>query len=200
MQKKYKIPLFVGLFFLITSFFGQVVCGYAGGYLAYITAEFLPYSPSEIASELILILSLSGCGIFPIETAIKENHFRFENFRRDVSDDLEFVYLMCSHHKPISWEHPKQYESGEHNLWVMVETYRRVIPTSYRVAVVNFDVNLQADKSYMLNRKIVDRKASLWIQEVETGLIVSEVLSTDLERPLSYNFLEKRKQCKTGSV
>jgi hypothetical protein len=150
--------------------------------------------------SLLLILSLSGCGILPIETAIKENHFRFENFKRDVSDDLEFVYLMCSHKKPISWEQAKQYESGEHNLWVMVETYRRDIPTSYRVAVVNFDVNLPPNKSYMLNRKIVKRKAFLWIQEVDTGLIVSEISEADLKRPLSYDFLEKRKQCKTGTV
>ncbi|MEP1448724.1 MAG: hypothetical protein ABJK37_21640 [Paraglaciecola sp.] len=111
--------------------------------------------------SLILILSLTGCSLFPFETAIKENHFRFENFKRDVGDDLEFVYLMCSHKKPIGWEQPKQYESGEHNLWVMVETYQRDIPISYKVAVVNFDVNLQADKSYMLNRKIVKRKAFL---------------------------------------
>jgi hypothetical protein len=145
-------------------------------------------------------LSLSACGIFPIQTAIKEDHFRFENFRRVVSDDLEFVYLMCSHKKPIRWEQPKQYESGEHNLWVMVETFRRDIPTTHKVAVVNFDVDLQADTNYMLNRKIDNRKALLWIQEVDSGLIVSEVLSADLKRPLSYDFLEKRKQCKSGSV
>jgi hypothetical protein len=150
--------------------------------------------------SLLLAFCLTGCGIIPIETAIKDNHFRFENFKRDVSDDLEYVYLMCSHKKPVSWEQAKQYESGEHSLWVMVETYRRDIPISLRVSVVNFDVNLQADKSYMLNRKIVDRKASLWIQEVETGLIVSDVLLADLEKPLSYDFLEKREQCKTGTV
>jgi hypothetical protein len=150
--------------------------------------------------SLILILSLSGCGIFPIETAIKENHFRFENFKRDVSDDLEYVYLMCSHEKPIGWEQAKQYESGQHDLWVMIETLQRDIPISHRVAVVKFNVNLQADNSYMLNRKIVKRKALLWIQEVDTGLIVSEILMADLKQPLSYNFLEKRKQCKTGSV
>jgi hypothetical protein len=154
----------------------------------------------KIHLSLILILGLSGCGIFPVDTAIQENHFRFENFKRDVTDDAEFVYLMCSHKKPIGWEQAKQYESGEHNLWVMVETFERDIPASYKVAVVNFNVNLQAGANYMLNRKIDKRKALLWIQDVETGLIVSDVLTAELKRPLSYHFLEKRKQCETGTV
>ncbi|MBU3005122.1 hypothetical protein [Paraglaciecola arctica] len=154
----------------------------------------------NLSLVFLLVLSLSGCGILPFETAIKENHFRFENFKRDMDDDLEYVYLMCSHKKPIHWQQPKQYESGKHNLWVMVETFQRDIPISYKTAVVNFDVDLQADKSYMLNRKIVKRKALLWIQEVDTGLIVSDVLSAELKHPISYDFLEKRKQCKTGTV
>jgi hypothetical protein len=148
----------------------------------------------------LFILALSGCGIFPIQAVIKENHFRLENFKRDVTDDVEYVYLMCANKKPTTWFEPRQHISGEHDLWVKVKTLNRTIPHSTRVAIVNFKVDLDADKSYMLNRKIVDGKVSLWIQEVDTGLGVSDVLIANLKRPLLTDYHHSVKQCSSGSV
>ena len=56
--KDYNIPIIVCLIFLITSPIGQMIFGYAGGFLAYLTSEMLPYSAHEVSVGLMLILSL----------------------------------------------------------------------------------------------------------------------------------------------
>ncbi len=154
--------------------------------------------------KLLLISALSvvsiGCSTLPLKAEIKENHFRFENFKRDKSSKLEYVHLMCFHKKPTTWAEPKQYLSGEHNLWVKASVSKRGIPSSTKEAFVNFKVKLESDKSYMLNRKIVDDKISLWIQEVDTGLGVSDVITADLENPLIIDDFLRKRQCKSGSV
>ncbi len=151
---------------------------------------------------LISALSLSalGCTVLPIKVEVKEQHFRFENFKRDKTSTLEYVHLMCYRKKPTSWTQPKQYLGGEHDLWVKASISKRHIPNSKKEAFVNFKVNLEPGKSYMLNRKVDDDKISLWIQEVDTGLGVSEVLSTELKQPLLVEYNLRKKQCESGSV
>jgi hypothetical protein len=56
--KEFKIPLIMCLIFLITSPIGQMIFGYAGGYLSYLVSEILPYSANEVSTELMLVLSL----------------------------------------------------------------------------------------------------------------------------------------------
>ena len=56
--KEYKIPIIVCSIFLITSPIGQMIFGYAGRFLAYLTSDILPYSAHEVSAELMLILSL----------------------------------------------------------------------------------------------------------------------------------------------
>ena len=148
----------------------------------------------------LLSLTLLGCSVLPIKAEIKADHFRFENFKRDKETQLEYIHLMCFHKKPTTWDEPKQYLEGEHNLWVRASIARRDIPYSQREAFVNFKVKLAADKSYMLNRKIVDDNISLWIQEVDTGISVSKVLTTDFSRPLVAQEHLSRRKCLTGSV
>lgn len=147
-----------------------------------------------------LSLFLMGCSTFPLEPTIKENHFRFENFKRDKGADLEYVYLMCYHKKPVSWASPKQYPSGEHNLWVKARISKRDASISQKETVVNFKVTLEPNKSYMLNRKIVDDKISLWIQEVETGIGVSNVITSTLETPPLIDYNLRKKQCESSSI
>lgn len=151
---------------------------------------------------LIIVLSISSMGlsIFPIKAVIKEGHFRFENFKRDQSEKLEYIHLMCFHQKPTTWTEPKQYLSGKHDLWVKASISNRDIPNSTKEAFVNFQVELESNKSYMLNRKVADDKISIWIQEVDTGLGVSDVVTTDLKRPKLIDDFLRKKQCKSGSV
>jgi len=151
---------------------------------------------------LILALSVAslGCSVFPIKAVVKDNHFRLENFKRDKGPKREFIYLMCFHKKPIRWAEPKQYLSGEHDLWVKARISKRGVPLSRKEAFVNFKVNLESGKSYMLNREIEGKRIKLWIQEVETGLGVSETLYADLKRPKITEYNLRKKQCESGSI
>ena len=152
----------------------------------------------------ILLIAVSvtsvSCSVFPIKAVVKENHFRLENFKRDKGPTQEYIHLMCFHKKPIKWREPYQYLSGEHDLWVKASISRRGIPSSRREAFVNFKVNLESGKSYMLNRQIEGDKIKIWIQDVDTGLGVSETLYADLNRPKIIEFNLRKKQCESGSI
>jgi hypothetical protein len=153
---------------------------------------------------LVLIVCSSvmfaGCNVFPLKAEVQEGKFRFENFKRDKGSDLEYVNLMCFHNKPTSWSEPKQYEAGEHNLWVRASLSRDGVENSTREAIVNFKVDLDADKSYMLNRKREGEKIQLWIQEVNSTNILSNVIEAELKRPLIIEYGLRKEQCEAGSV
>lgn len=148
------------------------------------------------ASSMFLL----ACTAVPFKASVKEDHFRFENFKRTKGTNIEYVNLMCFHKKPTTWSEPKQYLGGEHNLWVQASFSKRNIPNSTKVAFVNFKVDLEPNKSYMLNRKTEDDKVSIWIQEVDTGISVSDVVTTDLRNPYVIDEPKRRKQCKTSTV
>lgn len=147
-----------------------------------------------------IIFLLSACSALPIKTAVKEDKFRFENFKRDDGPQIQQVYLMCWNKRPTSWAEPKQYDAGKHNLWVKATTSRRDLPNSTREAYANFQLEFEAGKSYMLNRKIEDDRISIWIQEVETGIAVSDVISATLDRPLLVENNLRNTQCESGSI
>ena len=151
---------------------------------------------------LVVSLVSASCGVLPIKAEIKENHFRIENFKRDQDDDLEYVHLMCRNKKPANWFGAEQHTQGPHDFWVTARFSRRGIPHSERVAFVNFKVNLAANKSYMLNRSIADDMVSVWLQDVDTGEQVSEVITTQLERPKDFKNAHnlRIKQCKSSSI
>ncbi|WP_231612837.1 hypothetical protein [Pseudoalteromonas sp. NZS11_1] len=107
---------------------------------------------------------------------------------------------MCFNKKPTQWAEPKQYISGEHDLWVKASVSNPDVLNSQKEAFVNFNVNLDSDKSYMLNRKREGDKISIWIQEVETGTVVSQVLTDELSRPLQIDNELRKRQCRSGSI
>ncbi|MFT2091482.1 hypothetical protein [Paraglaciecola sp. 2405UD69-4] len=150
-----------------------------------------------VLSSILVGLTLSGCSNF--SPKIADNHLRFENFRRLQNYDVELVYLMCENHRPVSWTSPKQFTSGEHDLWVKAKFGDIERMSSAKEAIVNFKVNLDEGKAYMLNRNVKADTVSLWIQESETGLVVSEVITEKLELP---NFVGnlREKQCESGTV
>lgn len=156
--------------------------------------------------KLTLILTgffsfiISGCTLLPIKAQIKEEHFRFENFKRDKGRQLEYVHLMCFKNKPITWTQPKQYTVGEHELWVKARVLRRDIPNNKREAFAHFKVNFEAGKSYMLNRKIDEDNISIWIQEVDTGIGVSDVVVAELKTPLIEEYNLRKQQCESGTI
>jgi hypothetical protein len=143
---------------------------------------------------------IASCGILPLKTEMKVDHFRFENFKRDISSPSELVYLMCYRKKPTHWSEPKQYLGGEHELWVEANISEPTSPTSDKEAFVLFKIKLDSGKSYMLNRKIEGEKISIWIQDTESGLKVSKVITTDLNIAAFGKRTFRKKRCKSGSI
>ncbi|XQW86361.1 hypothetical protein ACOYR1_06450 [Thalassotalea piscium] len=148
----------------------------------------------------ILSATLLSCCLAPIKAEVKENHFRLENFKRDKGSKVEYVHLMCFQKKPTEWAEPKQYLSGEHDLWVKASISEPDLINSTKEAFVDFKVKLAPNKSYMLNRKLVDDKISIWIQEVDTGAVVSDVITSKLSRPPIIDDILRKRQCQSGSV
>ena len=141
---------------------------------------------------------LAGCSILPLEREIKANHFRFENLKQDIGEPSELIYLMCFRKRPTFWTNPKQYLAGEHELWV--EANISTSPMNNKEAFVFFKVKLDSGKSYMLNRKIEGERISIWIQESESALKVSEVITTDLNIAGLGKTTFRKNRCKAGSV
>lgn len=151
----------------------------------------------HLLAGLLIGMTFTGCSSFSPEIA--DNNFRFENFRRLQNYDVELVYLMCENKRPTSWTSPKELTSGEHDLWVKARFGDSEAMNQAKEAVVNFKVSLNEGKAYMLNRKISDDTVSLWIQESQTGLVVSEVKTAKLALPPFVGNL-REKQCKSGTV
>ncbi|SET29708.1 hypothetical protein [Thalassotalea agarivorans] len=85
-------------------------------------------------------------------------------------------------------------------LWVKASIYKPDTPNSLRVAYVKFDVNLSSGKRYMLNRELKGKSISIWIQDHDTGDVVSDVKTKELNY---YRFKASREQlpkCKAGSI
>jgi len=143
-------------------------------------------------------MSLISCSILPLEKEIKANHFRFENFRQDIKFPSELIYLMCYRKRPTDWAEPKQYLGGDHELWVEANISSSTMNT--KEAFVLFKVKLDSGKSYMLNRKIEGERISIWIQESESDLKVSEVITTDLSMVALGKRVFRKNQCKTSSI
>lgn len=142
---------------------------------------------------------LLGCETLPIRAEIKEDHYRFENFVQNVEPKHEYIFMACHRHKPTGWNVAKQYPAGPQNLWIKAAKYTTTTSNVPRVAYFNLQTNLEAGKSYMPNRKIEGNKIALWIQEVESGERVTEILEAELKFPVAETIVS-HKQCKTSSV
>ncbi|MFT6529820.1 MAG: hypothetical protein ACJAZB_001471 [Psychrosphaera sp.] len=149
---------------------------------------------------LLFSASIIGCSAIPANDEIKANHFRFVNFKSDTGALLEYVHLMCFRKKPTEWTEPKQFEAGEHSLWVKANISRLDFANSKTEAFVNFKVKLEANKTYTLKRKLEGQKILMWIVDVETGQAVSEVLEGELKKEPIYLGNKRIKTCRSGTI
>lgn len=148
---------------------------------------------------VVLFTSLSGCSTSPTTVEVKQDHYRFENFFRDIDIENEHIFLACHLKRPTDWQNPKQYKAGEQNLWITARVGDPNFKNLKKEAHFNFNVYLESGKSYMPNRKIDGDKISLWISEVNTGKRVSEVQVADLEIHLSSQ-IKKTRRCEASTV
>jgi len=145
-------------------------------------------------------IASSGCSVFKDKYAVKENHFRFENYKKDSFDQIERAFLTCQDHKPTKKFEPRIFEVGQHNLWVTATVSKDSLKNQTKEAFVNFDVTLESGKSYELDGNVIGNKISLWIKDSSTDEAVSEVITTNLERPSVDNYKKRLEWCKSGTV
>ena len=143
---------------------------------------------------------VSGCSVLPLSSSIDEGHFRFQNFINDTSRNTEYIHLMCHQKRHVGGNQSKEYLGGEHNLWVKAVVAKTDIQNSRREAFINFEVDLEAGNTYMLNRKVDEKQISIWIQNAETGVVVSDVKVAKLELPKLVEKRLRREQCESGTI
>ena len=150
---------------------------------------------------LALILSMPAYGGFPFEPKIKAGKFRFENFQRiKKTRNNEYVALMCLNHKPNGWQEPMQFKAGKQSIWVHASTFQEEIKNSELEAFLHFDVTLEAGKSYMFNRKAEGDRMTIWIQEVKTGIGMTDRVTVVLKRPVLNEHNLRNLQCAAGTI
>lgn len=154
---------------------------------------------STLLSVALFTGFLSGCEVLPIQTEIKQDHFRFQNFVQNVQPDHEYIFLACHRHQPTGWSVAKQYPAGAHNIWIKAEKFDDELTGQPKVAYFNVKTTLEAGKSYMPIRKIDGKKITLWIQEVDSGKRVSDKLESELRWPLAES-ISNHEQCITSTV
>lgn len=154
----------------------------------------------KLVAAAIIGSIISGCSVLPLKSSIDEGHFRFQNFINDTGSDSEYIHLMCHKERPIGWNQSKDYLAGEHNLWIKAAIAKRDFENSRREAFVNFDVVFEAGNTYMLNRKVDEKQISIWIQNAETGVVVSDVKVAKLELPKLVEKRLRREQCESGTI
>jgi hypothetical protein len=148
-----------------------------------------------------LSLILAGCSAYQIKADVDEGKFRFVNFEKERGKQFEYIHLMCLYKRPIEWNLPKQYKAGNHQLWVKAQIYQNGMSIREKNAFVKFDVTLKAGLSYKLNRSFDDdNNISIWIEEEQSKNIVSEIITTELLRPLLIEKSLRTEQCESGSI
>ena len=155
---------------------------------------------TPIPLMVFLTTVLTACEILPVKTDIKENHARLENFISDKTNNKEYISLMCKNKKPTKWMTPTQILAGEHNIWIEIKNSQSDTPNSERISFINVNVIFDEGKSYTLNRKRENNRLTVWIQELSSGSIVSEVIRPEMKYPLYHSYEEKRRHCLSSSI
>jgi hypothetical protein len=107
---------------------------------------------------------------------------------------------MCENNRPNDEIEILDVEAGEHILYVRSRVINsNLLFKNVREAVVRLDVNLEGGKRYTLNQDREDDNVTLWLQEADTGLIVSETVSTTMGLTSAIGNL-RMKQCQEGTV
>jgi len=153
---------------------------------------------SSIAMILGTALVISACGVLPFKAGITEGHSRVVNLSVSTGEVVEKVYLMCHRKRPREWVQSSQLEAGQHDVWVKANVAD--IDLGIKNAVVNFKVNLEAGKSYALNKERKGNKIAIWIEEGASSTVVSEIVVGDLRHPQVYPERELIRQCSLGTV
>ncbi len=154
----------------------------------------------KLGLAIVTCLAVTSCGITPFKRDIADGKFRLESFHIPYKTLDTRIYLMCNKKKPVGWAVAKQYPAGKHSLWVKVDVKPRSM--GYRgQAHINFEMEFEAGKNYRLNKKADGRNITVWIEEKDTGIVKSKVITTYLHQPMQYGEKKLRlRQCQRGTI
>ena len=124
----------------------------------------------------------------------------FANRGEAFDNKREYVNLMCFNQRPTSAAALRDVEEGEHVLYVRASVVNTDISEgNTREAIIRLDVNLEGGKRYSLNQSRDHHDMKVWLQETDTGIPVSEIVSTKVEYPQFVGDL-RLDQCKEGTI
>ena len=124
----------------------------------------------------------------------------FANRGEAFDNQREFVKLMCFNKRPNGALILRDVEEGEHVLFVHASVINSDLPFgNEREAIVRLEANLEGGKRYSLNQTRDNLNMKVWLQETDTGVPVSEIVSTRVEYPQYVGDL-RLQQCKEGTV
>ena len=159
-----------------------------------------------------LILATSVAPLFACSSAtdmvtqqaeVQPNEARIDFFanRGEAFDNKrEYVKLMCFNQRPNGALVLRDVVPGEHVLFVQASVVNTDLPDgTTREAIVRLDVNLEGGKRYSLNQSRDHHDMKVWLQETDSGVPVSEIVTTRVEYPKSVGDL-RLEQCKEGTV
>ena len=161
--------------------------------------------PSILLATAIapLVACTSIPDIIDQQANVQPNEARIDFFanRGEAFDNRrEYVKLMCFNQRPTSASLLRDVEEGEHVLYVQASVVNTDLPDgTTREAIVRLDVNLEGGKRYSLNQSRDHHDMKVWLQETDSGVPVSEIVTTRVEYPKSVGNL-RLEQCKEGTV
>lgn len=124
----------------------------------------------------------------------------FANRGEAFDNKREYVTLMCFNQRPNRALALRDVEEGEHVLFVRASVINKDLPFgNVREAIVRLDVDLEGGKRYSLSQTRDNNDMKVWLQETDTGMPVSDIVSTRIQYPESVGDL-RLEQCKEGSV
>ena len=137
------------------------------------------------------------------QAEVQPNEARIDFFanRGEAFDNKrEYVKLMCFNQRPNGALVLRDVEPGEHVLFVQASVVNTDLPDgTTREAIVRLDVNLEGGKRYSLNQSRDHHDMKVWLQDTDSGVPVSEIVTTRVEYPKSVGDL-RLEQCKEGTV
>lgn len=153
-----------------------------------------------MAATVPLFACTSVVDVVNDQATIQPDEARVDFYVQRTDRERDFVHLMCENHRPNSEIEVLDVQAGEHVLYVKSSVINsNLLFKNIREAVVRFDVNLEGGKRYMLNQTREGDSVELWLQEADSGLIVSNKVSTTVNLASAVGNL-RMKQCREGTV
>lgn len=161
-----------------------------------------------LISIAALCLSLVGCSSsnnFIAEySQIPNDEARIDFIAQRVFPEREFIGLMCRNQRLTDVAQLRDLPAGEHVLWVKAVLYHaHQNSASLKEATARFNVTLDGGKRYTVARDRKGDELTLWIAEVDSGQVVSDVITaqaTTRAAVTALNYNDQWNQCREGTA